>query len=420
MRRVTKQRAIASAAFWSLGCAHVKTRLILSLVLIGLLAVPTVASAATKNGITPTSPKAGKTIPVGKRPTLKGRVNGPGQIYVHVCKNKKKDKDGIICPNATKAETIKRAKRTGGKFSVKPTFFDFPEFWLNAPGTYYWQAYRIACEGGELRLPPGRPDRQGQGRLTVRIGCSGWNYASWKETFYPPRLPARRWLEHYATQFDTVEVNATFYRLASPSAVDGWVHHTPPEFVFAVKSSRYLTHMKRLTDMDRGVGRFYDSIAPLAESPKLGPVLWQLPDRFARDDERLAHALSNLPPGRHAFELRHPSWFAEPVFDLLRVARRRVRAPRRQAPARDARGPDRRLHVPALPLRPPRPPRELLRDGAPGVGLARARARARGRRLRVLQQRLGGVRSAEREAIASLGKLTARRGVEQPGSSSGS
>jgi uncharacterized protein YecE (DUF72 family) len=100
--------------------------------------------------------------------------------------------------------------------------------------------------------------------------------------------------------------------------VDGWVHHTPPEFCFAVKSSRYLTHMKRLTDMDRGVGRFYDSIAPLAESPKLGPVLWQLADRFARDDDRLAFALENLPPGRHAFELRHPSWFAEPVYELLR------------------------------------------------------------------------------------------------------
>jgi len=72
----------------------------------------------------------------------------------------------------------------------------------------------------------------------VHIGCSGWNYQSWKGSFYPPRLPARRWLEHYSRQFDTVEVNATFYRLASPSAVDGWVHHTPPEFVFAVKSSR--------------------------------------------------------------------------------------------------------------------------------------------------------------------------------------
>ena len=96
------------------------------------------------------------------------------------------------------------------------------------------------------------------------------------------------------------------------------MHHTPPDFVFAVKASRYLTHMKRLSDMDRGVARYYESIAPLVESPKLGPVLWQLPDRFARDDERLRDALQNLPPGRHAFELRHPSWFAEPVWALLR------------------------------------------------------------------------------------------------------
>jgi uncharacterized protein YecE (DUF72 family) len=152
----------------------------------------------------------------------------------------------------------------------------------------------------------------------VRIGTSGWNYASWRETFYPPGVPARRWLEHYATVFDTVEVNATFYRLAKPSAVAAWIEQTPQDFVFAAKSSRFLTHMKRLTDMDRGVGRYYDSIAPLAESPKLGPVLWQLPDNFKRDDDRLAFALEHLPPGRHAFELRHPSWFADPVYALLR------------------------------------------------------------------------------------------------------
>jgi uncharacterized protein YecE (DUF72 family) len=151
----------------------------------------------------------------------------------------------------------------------------------------------------------------------VRIGTSGWNYASWRETFYPAGVPARRWLEHYATVFDTVEINATFYRLAKPAAVENWVEQTPPGFVFAAKSSRFLTHMKRLTDMDQGVHRYYDSIAPLAESPKLGPVLWQLPDNFKRDDDRLAFALERLPPGRHAFELRHPSWFADPVYELL-------------------------------------------------------------------------------------------------------
>jgi uncharacterized protein YecE (DUF72 family) len=153
----------------------------------------------------------------------------------------------------------------------------------------------------------------------VRIGCSGWNYASWRGTFYPPKLPARRWLEHYATVFDTVEINATFYRLAKPPAVANWVQQTPAGFVFAAKASRYLTHMKRLGDLEGGMQRYFDSIAPLAESPKLGPILWQLPDNFHRDDERLVYALEKMPPGRHAFELRHPSWFEEPVYELLRA-----------------------------------------------------------------------------------------------------
>jgi uncharacterized protein YecE (DUF72 family) len=159
----------------------------------------------------------------------------------------------------------------------------------------------------------------GARRRPVRIGCSGWNYAHWRNgVFYPPRLPARLWLEHYAEHFDTVEVNATFYRLPTVKAVQGWVEQTPPEFVFAVKGSRYLTHLKRLTDLDQGLRRFYERIEPLVRSPKLGPVLWQLPPNFHRDDERLAHALAALPRGRHAFEFRHASWFADDVYDLLR------------------------------------------------------------------------------------------------------
>jgi uncharacterized protein YecE (DUF72 family) len=153
----------------------------------------------------------------------------------------------------------------------------------------------------------------------AHVGCSGWNYRDWRGTVYPPGLPASRWLEHYATLFDTVEVNSTFYRLASPSAVARWVEQTPDDFIFTVKASRYLTHMKRLLDLDEGVKRFYDAIAPLAESPKLGPVLWQLPDSFRRDDERLTNALEHLPPGRHCFELRHESWFVEEVYALLRA-----------------------------------------------------------------------------------------------------
>ena len=153
---------------------------------------------------------------------------------------------------------------------------------------------------------------------SVRVGCSGWNYRHWREVFYPPGLPASRWLEHYASRFDTVEVNATFYRLPTREAVARWAEQTPAEFLFAVKASRFLTHVKRLTDMAEGVARFCERIQPLAEAGKLGPVLWQLPETFHRADERLASALGRLPPGRHCFEFRHPSWFAEDVYALLR------------------------------------------------------------------------------------------------------
>jgi uncharacterized protein YecE (DUF72 family) len=152
----------------------------------------------------------------------------------------------------------------------------------------------------------------------VRIGCSGWNYAHWRERVYPKGLPARRWLAYYATLFDTVEVNTTFYRLPTRSAAAGWVEQTPRSFLFAVKASRYLTHIKRLTDMESGVARFYERIEPLVESGKLGPVLWQLPANFRRDDERLASVLEHLPQGRHCFEFRHESWFEDDVYALLR------------------------------------------------------------------------------------------------------
>jgi uncharacterized protein YecE (DUF72 family) len=152
----------------------------------------------------------------------------------------------------------------------------------------------------------------------VHVGCSGWNYADWRERVYPSGLPPRRWLSHYATLFDTVEVNSTFYRLASRDAVASWVEQTPEDFVFTLKASRYLTHVKRLTDVERGVARFYERIEPLVGTPKLGPILWQLPANFHRDDDRLAGALQRLPAGRHAFEFRRPSWFAPAVYALLR------------------------------------------------------------------------------------------------------
>jgi uncharacterized protein YecE (DUF72 family) len=154
----------------------------------------------------------------------------------------------------------------------------------------------------------------------LRIGCSGWNYAHWRNgVFYPPRLPARAWLAFYAERFDTVEVNSTFYRLPKRDAVANWVEESPPGFLFSVKASRYLTHVKRLNDVGRGFQLFTERIEPLLESSKLGPILWQLPPTLRCDHERLAGALAQLPPGqRHCFEFRHPSWFVEETYGILR------------------------------------------------------------------------------------------------------
>jgi uncharacterized protein YecE (DUF72 family) len=131
-------------------------------------------------------------------------------------------------------------------------------------------------------------------------------------------LPESRWLVRYAEVFSTVEVNATFYRLPSRTAVERWAAVTPPGFTFAVKASRYLTHVRRLRDLAPGVARFYERIEPLARAERLGPVLWQLPATFTRDDERLETAVRELGPGLHAFEFRHESWFAPEVAEILR------------------------------------------------------------------------------------------------------
>jgi uncharacterized protein YecE (DUF72 family) len=151
----------------------------------------------------------------------------------------------------------------------------------------------------------------------VRIGCSGWNYDDWRGRLYPEGLGKPRWLGRYAELFDTVEVNSTFYRLASRNAVARWVEETPPGFVFAAKASRYLTHVRRLRDVGQGIERYYERIQPLPEAHRLGPIVWQLPANFRRDDEVLGALLEILPEGRHCFEFRHESWFVPPVYELL-------------------------------------------------------------------------------------------------------
>ncbi len=119
-------------------------RLLAALVALAL-AVPAIAAAATKNGVTPLSPKAGATVKTGKAPTFKIRVRGKGTVWVHVCKSAKKDKEGVIC--SSRDTLIAQAKKKGSTYQVKAKFFDYPEFWLNSPGTYYWQSYRIDCTG---------------------------------------------------------------------------------------------------------------------------------------------------------------------------------------------------------------------------------------------------------------------------------
>jgi uncharacterized protein YecE (DUF72 family) len=152
----------------------------------------------------------------------------------------------------------------------------------------------------------------------VQVGCSGWAYPHWRERFYPKGLPQRKWLAYYAEHFDTVEINNTFYRLPKQEAVEGWVEQSPPGFRFAVKASRYLTHVKRIKTLDPYADRFFEPLEALTKSEKLGAVLWQFPESFHRNVERLEAALAALPEGRHAFEFRHDSWFEDEVYALLR------------------------------------------------------------------------------------------------------
>jgi hypothetical protein len=123
----------------------------LALTLAGSLALAASAPAATKNGITPLAPKAGTSVPAGKAAVFRMDVDGPGSVFVHVCKSKKKNNKGVICKKAT----IGQAKSRNGAFQFKQKFYDFPEFWLNNPGRYFWQAYRIECTGGSDCLQEG-------------------------------------------------------------------------------------------------------------------------------------------------------------------------------------------------------------------------------------------------------------------------
>ena len=166
------------------------------------------------------------------------------------------------------------------------------------------------------------------------IGCSGWLYKSWAGTFYPKSLPAAQWLPYYAQRFGTVEINNTFYRLPGALQFAAWRDATPPGFVVAVKASRYLTHLKRISQPSRPVARLFSRAFALGS--RLGPVLYQLPATLQFDLPRLTEFIRVLsvearrargrkrtalkpgvPPLRHVIEFRHPSWYREDTFSLL-------------------------------------------------------------------------------------------------------
>jgi uncharacterized protein YecE (DUF72 family) len=149
------------------------------------------------------------------------------------------------------------------------------------------------------------------------IGTSGWHYDDWRGRFYPEKLPKAKWLEFYAQHFATLELNNPFYHLPSEKAFQNWHDTSPADFIFAVKVSRFITHIKRLKDCDEAVNNFMSRAALLKE--KLGPLLYQLPPGLHRDDDRLRSFLTILRQGiKHTIEFRHKSWFDEEVFDILR------------------------------------------------------------------------------------------------------
>ncbi|GAA2725289.1 hypothetical protein CAE01nite_19170 [Cellulomonas aerilata] len=178
------------------------------------------------------------------------------------------------------------------------------------------------------------------------IGISGWRYAPWRGSFYPPGLPQRRELEHASGLLSSIEINGSFYSLQRPESYVRWAEQTPPEFVFSVKGPRLITHMKKLADVRTPLANFFAS-GPLALGPKLGPVLWQLPPLLRFDADRLDRFFDLLPrtttaaaqlatehderlddrawlttdadrPIRHALEVRHATFDTPELVDVLR------------------------------------------------------------------------------------------------------
>lgn len=199
-----------------------------------------------------------------------------------------------------------------------------------------------------MRPTRSTPKRSARARspLELRIGISGWNYKGWRGVFYPPRHPQKKELEFASRAFHTIEVNGTFYSLQRSSSFQKWYEETPPDFVFALKGARFITHMKKLRDVRVPLANFFAS-GPLRLREKLGPILWQFPPNFGWNEQRFREFFEMLPrnteeaarlahehndklkerawmqidrrrPLRYAVEIRHPTFMVADFFALLR------------------------------------------------------------------------------------------------------
>jgi uncharacterized protein YecE (DUF72 family) len=153
----------------------------------------------------------------------------------------------------------------------------------------------------------------------VYTGTSGWAYPSWKPNFYPAKLPSNKFLGHYATRLNSVELNYTFRRFPTEKLVAGWIEATPANFKFAVKANQKITHVQRLKNVTDFTKDFIGALRPFEETKKLGPILFQLPPFLKCDLALLKDFLATLPRRvRSAFEFRHESWFTEEVYAAMR------------------------------------------------------------------------------------------------------
>lgn len=155
--------------------------------------------------------------------------------------------------------------------------------------------------------------------MALHIGTSGWSYPTWKPAFFPDGLPGKRFLEYYATQLNAVELNATFRRMPAATAIAGWIAAATPDFRFAAKAHQSITHFKRLKNAEESLRFFLQSLEPLRQSGKLGPILLQIPPNL-RADIGLLDAFVHLLPQAYifAFEFRHESWFVDQVYEILK------------------------------------------------------------------------------------------------------